>query len=536
MDIALTHYLVEQNLISRHALERAEKAADESREEIGDVLSTLGLLSEQDLVQSYAALSKVPVVERSHFPEEPVIFNDVPDAFLKSSRILPLSISENEINLAVVNPLDNFAKTALEYVTGKTVKYSVAPASEIAAFYEDSENDDAQNLIDFDGGDGDDLARLKDMASEAPVIRFVNRMMQAAVNAGASDIHIEPCEARLKIRMRLDGMLEDQEDPPAHFKAAIISRIKIIASLDIAERRLPQDGRIRMAIGGRDIDFRVSTTPTAHGESVVLRVLNQHKMVLDPVALGFPARERALFNEALKNPNGIILVTGPTGSGKTTTLYAALKILNQPERKILTIEDPVEYMLEGVNQVQVNAAIDLTFASALRSFLRQDPDIMMVGEIRDLETASIAVQASLTGHLILSTLHTNSAAGAISRLMDMGVEDFLLASTLNIIMAQRLVRKLCVNCKNKSASGFVAVGCCQCQNTGFKGRTMVIEMLEITPEIQTMIKDKASAGEIENLALNHGMRSLEMQAKDLVEQGITSEQEIYRVLGSGGER
>ncbi|MCF6197150.1 MAG: GspE/PulE family protein [Emcibacter sp.] len=340
-------------------------------------------------------------------------------------------------------------------------------------------------------------------------------------------------EASLKIRLRLDGMLEEVENPPHTHKSAIISRIKIMAGLDIAERRLPQDGRIRLAVQGRDIDFRVSTTPTAFGESVVLRILNQHNLELDLNVLGFPEQEMAIFKDALEKPHGIILVTGPTGSGKTTTLYAALNILNRPTNKILTIEDPIEYMLEGINQTQVNTKIDLGFAAALRSFLRQDPDIMMVGEIRDRETAQIAVQASLTGHLILSTLHTNTAAGAVARLLDMGVEDFLLASTLNIVMAQRLVRKLCPSCKVKNTDGsFHAPGCADCHHSGFQGRTMIVEVLQVTETIQKLIRDKAPAPDIEALAISEGMRTMIDQGMALVKEGVTSREELFRVIGN----
>ncbi len=533
MDGAFAEYLLEHNVVSRHALERAQRAAEESREELGDVLTKLGLLSEPDLVKTYARVCDLPAISKANFPEEAVVPDQVEISFLKAARVLPISDEDETISVAVANPFDDFPKRAIEFATGKSVTYLVAPASEITYAFDERETEvlEGEEWIDQEG-EIEDLSKLKDLASEAPVIRYVNRLLHRAVTQGASDIHIEPMDSNLKVRMRLDGMLEDVETPPNRFKSAIISRIKIIAGLDIAERRLPQDGRIRMAIQGRDVDFRVSTTPTSFGESVVMRVLNQHKMELDLVKLGFPEKERLQFQDAIEKPNGIILVTGPTGSGKTTTLYAALNLLNKPESKILTVEDPVEYMLEGINQVQVNAQIGLTFASALRSFLRQDPDIMMVGEIRDIETANIAVQASLTGHLILSTLHTNSAAGAVSRLLDMGVEDFLLSSTLNMVMAQRLVRKLCPACKEEKPDGsYEALGCGTCHGTGFKGRTMIIEVLPVSPEIESMIKARASETEIERAAINAGMRTLKAQAAELVRIGITSQNEVSRVLG-----
>lgn len=531
-DQILSEYLLEKGMVNHHAMDRAFRAAIETREPLGDVLTKLGILSENDLVSSYKDVSKIKSATKDDFPPERVEISDIEESFLKEARVLPLQIDENVIKVAVANPFDEYPKKAIEFITGKRAEYFVAPASDISAIYEI----DQQNQYNDEGwadenGELDDLDRLKDLASEAPVIRFVNRLVHQAVEREASDIHIEPMEASLKIRMRLDGMLEDIEDPPHRFKSAIISRIKIMAGLDIAERRLPQDGRIRLAVQGRDIDFRISTTPTNFGESVVMRVLNQHKMVLDLERLGFPKKEREQFHEAIKKPNGIILVTGPTGSGKTTTLYAALKLLNNPESKVLTIEDPIEYMLEGINQVQVNSNIGLTFASALRSFLRQDPDIMMVGEIRDIETANIAIQASLTGHLILSTLHTNSAAGAISRLMDMGVEDYLLSGTLNMVLAQRLVRKLCNHCKIEKGEGYEANGCPECQGTGYKGRTTIIEILEVDQEIEKLIKERASDQEIEKTAIEAGMRTMKMQADFMVKTGITSRQEVNRVIG-----
>jgi general secretion pathway protein E len=518
-------------------VDRALRVAKESQEYLGDVLNKLGLISELDLVGIYAKISNIPVIKKEDFPKETLEIMGVEGCFLKTSSILPLSVTESEIKVATSNPLDDFARQAIEFATNIPTQYFIASASDIAVTYDEWEKFSANKLTDMEWGDDtedfDDLDKLKDLASEAPVIRYVNRLMHMAVSKKASDIHVEPMEACLKIRMRFDGILENIEDPPHRFKSAIISRIKIMAGLDIAERRLPQDGRIRMAIQGKDIDFRISTTPTAFGESVVMRVLNQHDMELDLKTLGFPARELTQFHKAIEKPNGIILVTGPTGSGKTTTLYAALNILNNTSSKILTIEDPIEYMLEGVNQVQVNGQIGLTFASALRSFLRQDPDIMMVGEIRDIETAQIAVQASLTGHLILSTLHTNSAAGAIARLLDMGVENFLLSSTVRLVMGQRLIRKLCPSCRvqNNITGYYKRAGCEDCGHTGFKGRTMIVEVLQVTEAIQKLIMERASELEIEKMAVSEGMVTMEKQADEMVLVGITSKEEIQRVIG-----
>ncbi|PHR54842.1 MAG: type II secretion system protein GspE [Robiginitomaculum sp.] len=545
MGATIEAYLLESEMLSKESLERAKRAMTDSGanaasgqiECLGDILIKLGLLSETDLVSSYATVLNLQNMDKQDFPDVKIPLDPVTDKFLTSSRVLPVLNEGDMIRLAVSNPFDDFPKQAIQYATGKTVEYSVAPPSEIDIALDElyREKDTGLTGSDFDTTIDDlgDIDRLKDLASEAPVIRFVNRLMHQAVSRKASDIHIEPMEANLKIRLRLDGMLEEVESPPHTHKSAIISRIKIMAGLDIAERRLPQDGRIRLAVQGRDIDFRVSTTPTAFGESVVLRILNQHNLELDLNVLGFPKQEMAIFKDALEKPHGIILVTGPTGSGKTTTLYAALNILNRPTNKILTIEDPIEYMLEGINQTQVNSKIDLGFAAALRSFLRQDPDIMMVGEIRDRETAQIAVQASLTGHLILSTLHTNTAAGAVARLLDMGVEDFLLASTLNIVMAQRLVRKLCPSCKAENNGGsFHAPGCVECHHSGFQGRTMIVEVLQVTEAIQKFIRDKAPAPDIEALAISEGMQTMIDQGMALVKEGVTSREELFRVIGN----
>ena len=534
-------YLLDNGALSPQALERARKGRAQSGDGLGDVLTRLGLLSESDLVQAYGDVLSLERIDKSAFPAEKLPLDEVSERFLLAQRALPLSVNDNELRLAVADPLEEFTREALEYATHKKVTYLIAPASEIDLALEELYGDGPAAATLEGAGlaeeGGDDIDRLRDLASEAPVIRYVNRLLHQAVSEEASDIHIEPMEASLKIRLRKDGMLEDVENPPHQFRSAITSRLKIMAGLDIAERRLPQDGRIRIAVQGRDIDFRVSTTPTAFGESVVLRILNQHKLELDFTALGFPEPELSRFRGALDKPHGIILVTGPTGSGKTTTLYAALNVLNRPDRKILTVEDPIEYMLEGVNQVQVNGRIGLSFSSALRSFLRQDPDIMMVGEIRDMETAQIAVQASLTGHLILSTLHTNTAAGAISRLLDMGMEDFLLASTLNLVMGQRLVRKLCGACREEVAvngeRAYRAAGCSSCHQSGYHGRTMIVEVLPISDKIQDLIRARATASEIEAQAVAEGMRTMTAQGRELVAHGVTSLEELFRVVGEG---
>ena len=395
----------------------------------------------------------------------------------------------------------------------------------------------------------EDLEHLKDLASEAPVIKMVNLIMQRAIETRASDIHIEPFEQALRVRLRVDGVLQEIDAPHVKSTAAVISRIKIMAKLNIAERRLPQDGRIKVQMLGKELDLRVSTIPTMYGESVVIRLLDKENTVLDFQALGFSGRHLDNFVNVLSQPHGIILITGPTGSGKSTTMYAALKQLNTPERKIITVEDPVEYQMDGINQIQAKPQIGLTFASALRSIVRQDPDVIMIGEMRDLETARIAVQSALTGHLVLSTLHTNDAAGGVTRLLDMGLEKYLLTSTVNGILAQRLVRRLCPDCKKAMNTGdeivkddrfaqfiklhniaiYKAVGCSSCSGTGYRGRLAIIEFLPMTDPIRKLIMAHEEAGAIQKLAIAEGMQTLYENGLVKVTEGVTTLEEVMRV-------
>jgi general secretion pathway protein E len=398
-----------------------------------------------------------------------------------------------------------------------------------------------------------DVERLKDLASEAPVVRWVNALIARAVETRASDIHIEPFEARVRVRYRIDGVLVEQDPAPMKMRAPIVSRIKIMARLNIAERRLPQDGRVKMVIRGKAIDLRVSTVPTLHGESLVMRILDRDAVALDFDALGFTGRERGQLEEVLDRPNGVFLVTGPTGSGKTTTLYAGLTRLASPEKKIFTVEDPVEYQIEGVNQVQVKPDIGLTFAHVLRSILRQDPDVIMVGEIRDAETAQIAAQAALTGHLVLSTLHTNDAASAIARLTDMGVEEYLIASTVIGVSAQRLVRRLCAHCaeaepalpevierfhlRARKPQGEIllvrAVGCDKCGGRGFLGRTALIETMLMTDPLRRLVLSRASARELLQAAVQDGFRTMFDDGIDKALRGETTLGEVLRTTQAG---
>ena len=540
------HYLTAAGLLSEVDFVRAQSVATETSQPIDVALLHLGLIGEPQLVEAVSQLCKLPVFEAPHVPQEPVEADVLEPRFLHHNRLLPMSVDTEKTILAMVDPADHRSIEAMQFALGRPVEVGViAPSVFEAAFsrlYGEIGNSDA--LDGESSSDHDDLARLQDGASEAPVVRWVNQMIGRAVEAQASDIHLEPTLSGLRVRVRLDGVLEDRASPPAGMSAPIISRIKIMARLNIAERRLAQDGRIRQAVKGKDVDFRVSTTPTIHGESVVLRILDRGSVDLKLETLGYEGSSLKRLRHMLKRPHGIVLATGPTGSGKTTSLYAALTELNVPDRKILTVEDPVEYQLAGINQVQVQPQIGRSFASTLRSFLRQDPDIMMVGEIRDLETAQIAVQAALTGHLILSTLHTNDAASAITRLLDMGVEDFLLTSTLEGVLAQRLVRRLCGACKESYAPTvsqrarlkltsdqklYRAKGCAACKQSGYSGRISIVEVLEMDETLRELVMARASASQIRAAAIASGMRPLFDDGVAKVCAGVTTMDEVLRV-------
>src|SRR5580658_4179912 len=441
--------LVAQGHCDAKTLERARSVAAESGQRVDSVLIQLGLVSERGLAEALAALLAVPLVSADGYPIEPLLTERLGAKFLRQARAVPLGVRGGTLRLAMANPLDRFTPTAVAAATGLAVALEVAVPIELEAalgrLYPDIAATEADATPQAEAGDwlAEDAERLKDLASEAPVIRLVNQLIARAVETQASDIHIEPFEDRLRVRYRYDGVLHEAESPPARLASAITSRIKIMARLDIAERRMPQDGRIKMAVRGQDVDFRVSTIPSLHGETVVLRILDRTAVVFDYSQLGLSPSVILKLDRSLELPNGIVLVTGPTGSGKTTTLYTGLLALNAVTRKIVTVEDPIEYQLQGINQIQVKPQIGLNFANLLRSILRQDPDVIMIGEIRDLETAQIAVQAALTGHLVLSTVHTNSAASTMTRLRDMGLEDYLMTATLKAVLAQRLVRRLC---------------------------------------------------------------------------------------------
>ncbi|MDD5544810.1 MAG: type II secretion system ATPase GspE [Acidobacteriia bacterium] len=558
----LGEILKERHLISDEDLNKAlklQQSATGEREKIGRLLTELGFVSEKDVLDALHEQLGVPLLASHQIPEVPLELENFSPRFMQQTRCLPLAQSDGELTLAMADPLDSVAIESIQLFTGLHVQPVLAPEGEILdaieKFYGTGANSVGRLIESLEGEAGGDeeekenIEHLKDMASEVPVIRLVNLLISRAVEQRASDIHIEPFEKDLKVRYRIDGILYHVETPPKALKAAIISRLKLMARLNIAERRLPQDGRIKLRVLGKEVDLRVSTLPTMYGESVVLRILDKSdSSKINLQALGFPGRELKLVEEITSRPHGIFLVTGPTGSGKTTTLYSALLRINQPDKKIITIEDPIEYQMDGVNQIQVNPQIGLTFASGLRSIVRQDPDVIMIGEIRDLETAEIAIRSSLTGHLVFSTLHTNDAPSAITRLIDMGVEDYLLASSLLGVLAQRLVRVICKGCRkpysiearvlhehgfNGATSSQVTLyrgeGCEACGYTGYEGRVGIFELMLVDDAIRKMIVSKEEANRIAATARERGMITLRDDGWSKTLEGITTLDEVLRV-------
>jgi general secretion pathway protein E len=553
--------LVEGGAIDRRTLDRAGRVAAETGGRLDHVLTQLGLVSERGLAEALAQLIGAPLVDTRDYPDTPLFLDRLKVKFLRKVRALPIAASNGRATLAMADPLDAFTRHAVAAALGHPVAVSVAVPIELEAAFDrlyagTEEGGDGAALLDEVVPDAEpaeeDAERLKDLASEAPVIRLVNQLIARAVETHASDVHVEPFPDRLRVRYRYDGVLHEIEPPPARLQAAIISRIKIMARLDIAERRLPQDGRIKLTVRGHEIDFRVSTIPSLHGEKVVLRVLDRTAVEFDYQKLGLPADIREGIERALELPNGMVLVTGPTGSGKTTTLYTGLLRLNTVARNVVTVEDPIEYQLAGINQIQVKPQIGLNFASLLRSILRQDPDVIMIGEIRDLETAQIAVQAALTGHLVLSTVHTNSAAATMTRLRDMGLEDYLMTATLKAVLAQRLVRRLCPECKAVDAAPetlierfdmtrlapakeialYHPVGCAACRGTGFRGRRAIAELLVPTRSIDRLIFEGADDAAIERAAVGDGMRPIFDSGLLAVLEGETTIEEVVRCIRS----
>ena len=555
VDQRIVAVLLERGRLKEADLQRARRLQEETGGSLLTLLGRLGLVSERDHAETCAEVLDLPLVSAKDAPDLSPEGATLSAKFLKQFHLCPVEWSETEVGVLMADPQDAYAMDAVRLAAQREVKAAVALRSEIDDLIERwyGQGRSAMGAIvetaDGDGGgDLDDVEHLRDLASEAPVIRLVNLIIQRAVELRASDIHIEPFENRLKVRYRIDGVLEEGESPPVNLTAAVISRIKIMAKLNIAERRLPQDGRIMLRVQGKELDLRVSTVPTAHGESVVMRLLDRETVVFDFGRLGFTDDFLPRFRQVLEQPHGILLVTGPTGSGKTTTLYTALSKLNTPNVKIITVEDPVEYQIEGINQIQAKPQIGLDFANALRSIVRQDPDIIMIGEMRDLETARIAIQSALTGHLVLSTLHTNNAAGGITRMLDMGVEDYLLTSTVNGILAQRLVRKLEPTHAQRcpaSPEEIEKFGLRRFQPegeiflyhpqpsalspTGYLGRTTIVEFLVMDDELRRAVMRHAGMSELERLARDAGMRTMFEDGIAKALRGETTIEEVLRV-------
>jgi len=538
----LGEILIERRLITQEDLDRALELQRERGDKLGKILVDLGFIANRDVLSALSEQLQVPVLVIDGPPAISPETESLSPKFLRQFRCLPVALHDHTVTLAMADPLDFETRSTVTACTGLKVIAGIAVEQEILDAIDRFYGQTAKNETEFatTTGDEDDLEHLRDMASEAPVIRLVNAIIAQAVEKRASDIHIEPFEKEFRIRYRVDGVLVNQDSPQRELKAAIISRVKLMAKLNIAERRLPQDGRIKVKTLGREVDLRVSTLPTLYGESVVMRLLDRSAGdFYDLERLGFDQHMLSRMEYYTSLPHGIFLVTGPTGSGKSTTLYSALKRINQSDKKIITIEDPVEYQMDGINQIHVNPQIGLTFAAGLRHIVRQDPDVIMVGEIRDRETADIAIRAALTGHFVYSTLHTNDAPSAISRLTDMGVENYLITSSLVAVLAQRLVRLICPQCKEPAGTAitpdgetidvFRGAGCENCFNTGFRGRVGIFELMELNEELRANIMRNEDASKITQAARRQGMRNLREDGWLKARRGVTTAEEILRV-------
>lgn len=569
----LGRLLVSEGFITERQLEKAQADAERRGESLQKVLVSMGFVSDKDITESLGKQMGVAFVDLDRVDLDAELARSIPEHLAQRYKVIPVAQRDNKLTLAMVDPLNVLAIDDIRLITGFDIEPVIATEEEILkaisrqfgvtdmVAVEDTVKE--ISATDFGAMEIEDeieeeiaLDKLKELVDEAPIVRVVNLIISQAINDKASDIHIEPEVRSVRVRYRVDGVLHDVMSPPKHIQAPMVSRIKIMASMDIAERRIPQDGKIHLRHDGREFDLRVSTVPTIHGEKVVMRILDKSSVMLGLNKLGFAEENQRVFEQVIEKPYGMILVTGPTGSGKSTTLYSCLNKLNTGITNILTIEDPVEYQLPGVNQVQVNTKANLTFASALRSFLRQDPDIIMVGEIRDQETARIAVEAALTGHLVLSTLHTNDAAGAVSRLIEMGVEPFLVASSIIGVLGQRLARTICPNCKESYVPTPEAVkrfglamfsdaelsfyrgrGCDHCKMTGYRGRTGIHEILTMSDRVRGLILHRSSTAELKQAAMEEGMRTMQDDGLNKVLSGVTSMEECLRVvyIESGGE-
>jgi len=551
----LGELLIRRGCLQPDQLERALRLQNDIDERIGVILVQRGDVAERDVAEALSEQSGIPVATAADYKMATSLNGQFSIEFMQRSGCIPLASTPEAVVVAVADPNDEFVSEAIRLATGRPVTRRIGTPSDISATLQRIYGgrtaigelvDSAERVRPLD--DEADVAALREHAGQAPIVRVVDHIIAQALEARASDIHIEPFNRSVQLRLRIDGVLRAMEAPPSQSAAAIISRIKVLANLDIAERRLPQDGRLRLRIDGRDIDIRVSSVPTLFGESVVMRILDKGQAAHEFDALGFSAELAPTVEALVRRPHGIMLCAGPTGSGKSTTLYAALQLVNEEGKKLLTVEDPVEYQLDGVNQIQIKPQIGLSFSSALRSILRQDPDIIMIGEMRDLETASIAVQAALTGHKVFSTVHTNDAASTVTRLVDMGVELHLLTSTLQAVLAQRLVRVLCQHCKrpyrpgpetlsvitryDPNAKGIElhkAVGCERCDHIGYRGRTSILELLVLDDELRKCVVSGGDALVLRQAAVARGMVTLHQDGIEKARQGVTTIEEVLRV-------
>jgi len=557
--------LVAEGLINQEQLQRALLAQKGTAEKLGSLLVRLNLVDEDKLVGFLSKQYGIPSVTLSQLDIDPDVLKLVPAQMARKYEIVPVERKGNVLTLAMADPTNVFALDDVTFLTNLQVQPSVAPQGAIRKAIErnydiqlsaigevihelEGEVGDVEVVDEDEAGTKLDVFELKESADEAPIVKLVNMVLVDAIRRGASDIHLEPYEKVFRIRFRVDGVLHEIMTPPKRLEPALISRVKIMANLDIAERRLPQDGRIKLRYNTHEIDFRVSTLPTIYGEKTVMRLLDKDSLQLDLTKLGFDPDALEHFQKAIRSPYGMVLITGPTGSGKTTTLYSAVHTVNSPDINIMTAEDPVEYNLKGVNQVQINDEIGRTFAAALRSFLRQDPDVILVGETRDLETAQIGIRAALTGHLVLTTLHTNDCPSTIARLLDMGIPSFLVSSSLLLIVAQRLARRVCKDCREPykadedslvpyghlpqglgACTFYRGKGCPACHFTGMRGRVAIYEVMPVSPELRDLILRNASISEIRDVAESQGMRTLRQSGLLKVIQGLTTVEEILRV-------
>lgn len=569
-DEKLGEILLKENLITPKQLQDVIKEAKEKNIRIGEALTRLGILKETELLQHLAKIYRLPSVNLEKIKLDPEIVRIIPPEIARKHKLIAIRRNGPNLMVAMADPTNLSAIDDINFITGYTAEPVVALEHQITKAIEEyygikeeqipQEQESFKEILGEEMEEGFEVVEgeekeeaaefLKQEAEQAPVVKFVQKLMHDAIRLKASDIHIEPYEKEVRVRFRIDGVLQEIVKPPLKYKNAIVSRIKIMSKLDIAEKRRPQDGRIKMRVGNNDIDMRVSILPTVFGEKVVIRLLDKSNLQLDMTKLGFEEDQLKQFKEAIYKPYGMVLLTGPTGSGKTTTLYSALSELNKIEVNISTAEDPVEYNLPGINQVHVREEVGLSFAAALRAFLRQDPDIIMVGEIRDYETAEIAIKAALTGHLVLSTLHTNDAPSTVTRLLNMGIEPFLLTASLNLVAAQRLCRKICQNCKEEEkvpkkvlidlgmspdeaeeVKVYRGKGCEKCNN-GYKGRIAVYEVMPMYEELKELVLNNASAGELKKAAISMGMKTLRRAALNKLKEGIIDIKEVIRVTAA----